>query len=439
MGGNATKHLGTERISKENYILAYSEIKILFKEYLEKKGLYDEKFGDIPYFESKQDFGDMDFLSTIPINIFDEFINGENVKRNGIKVIEKINAGGGVNCFAIEFNKNNKNFKFQFDYIYANPKYYDFMKNYFSYNDLGNLVGRVASAYGYKFGHDGLFKRFYFKESGDISKIYSLKSISKLENKNNENDKGSFKEYIFLTDDFDKALEFLGFNKDRFKDGFKTKQEIFDYVITSKYFDNDFFELENRNNKQRVRDRKRSTYNEFLEYIKDKDIKNEEYSISKQKLLNKERKDFPHLNNELIKLRKEIKTSFFVQKRLSLDKIDNIMKKNFNISFTKNPEWFSKEECIFQDNQIHVSWVKGIQNKIKEKAMNLNNENWNTSQKYKKIKLFKNSNQAIQNLTKYQLQNIINETIKDFIEDKKIVIKNEQEKPKTKKTKLKIY
>jgi hypothetical protein len=52
-----------------------------------------------------------------------------------------------------------------------------------------------------------------------------------------------------------------------FESGFDTYKEMFDYVQKSKYFNPELFKFENLNNRNRVRDKKRKVYNEFLNYI----------------------------------------------------------------------------------------------------------------------------------------------------------------------------
>ena len=66
----------------------------------------------------------------------------------------------------------------------------------------------------------------------------------------------------------DKIFEFIGLDYGTWLNGFEYLSEIFQYVVSSTYFDPDVFAYENMNNIARVRDRKRATYSSFLEYIK---------------------------------------------------------------------------------------------------------------------------------------------------------------------------
>lgn len=71
---------------------------------------------------------------------------------------------------------------------------------------------------------------------------------------------------ILLTRDFAKALTFLGYDPARFAEGFESLEDIFQFVVSTEFFNNSIYLLENRNYTARVRDRKRKTYCEFLKW-----------------------------------------------------------------------------------------------------------------------------------------------------------------------------
>jgi hypothetical protein len=101
-------------------------------------------------------------------------------------------------------------------------------------------MGRVAHKQRFKFGHDGLW--YMFREGTH-----------------------AFRD-LLLTRDVDTALGFLGYDPQRFAQGFDMLQEIFEYASSSVFFNADIYPLDNRNHRSRVRDRKRKTYMEFLEW-----------------------------------------------------------------------------------------------------------------------------------------------------------------------------
>jgi hypothetical protein len=70
-------------------------------------------------------------------------------------------------------------------------------------------------------------------------------------------------------------FDFLGFDYSRYLQGFSELEDIFKFVIGSKYFDYHLFDLENLNTINRTRNRKRKTYNLFLAYLKDHNVTKE--------------------------------------------------------------------------------------------------------------------------------------------------------------------
>jgi hypothetical protein len=135
---------------------------------------------------------------------------------------------------------------FQLDLIASERAYYKFHSSYLNWNDLGNLVGVVASSNGFlKYGHDGL--RYLFRDGDNLF------------------------ESVVLTNDWDEALEFFGYSQERYYAGFDNLLEIYEYAASSRYFSPSLYAFENRNHTQRTRDRKRPTYNGFLNWIEEQD------------------------------------------------------------------------------------------------------------------------------------------------------------------------
>jgi hypothetical protein len=79
---------------------------------------------------------------------------------------------------------------------------------------------------------------------------------------------------ITISKDPYKIFEFIGLDYNRFIEGFDTLQEIFDFILTSKYFNPDKFKFENLTGIDRKRNAKRKTYHQFLEYINNKQFDN---------------------------------------------------------------------------------------------------------------------------------------------------------------------
>jgi hypothetical protein len=201
---------------------------------------YDIEFKIPLYYRSKQDFGDLDVLVKTTTTIED--------LKNIFKTCECHYEPKSETI--ISFNFRN----FQIDFIRVNPDDFDISFEYYSYNDLGNLIGQLAKANYLKYGFDGLRYDHYFKNQ-KIGTIPISKNI-------------------------DKILLFLDLSPAVYHQGFDSMEEVFDYVTTSKFFNPYVYELEpygyskagvalyRLNKMNRERNSKRKTYQEWLEYIK---------------------------------------------------------------------------------------------------------------------------------------------------------------------------
>ena len=220
MGGNALS-FETRRVSKEEYLQLVQELESKVSE-----GASDRIFLPIEPYRNKKDFGDIDVL-----------VNADGVKDRVAWIQELFSPR------EIYSNSNVHSFDYkgvQVDFIF--PKIEDFVSSfwYFSYNDLGNLLGRIYHKLGLKFGHDGL--SMTIREDDHV--------IGE----------------INLTKNIDEILEFGGYSVDRFHEGFDELEDIFKYVASSPFYEYSIFDFENRNYTARVRDRKRKTYTEFLKW-----------------------------------------------------------------------------------------------------------------------------------------------------------------------------
>lgn len=243
MGGNALKNTKTSRLSQKEFFETQKKVIEKIKETFPFA-----RVETIPAYSEKQTFGDLDILITSEdiraykqshfkeeaINPLDElthqlFNSTETFENNTV--------------FSFDYREHaGTEYGFQVDLIYTQNDYFDFTKNYFSYNDLGNLIGRVAAGMGLKFGHLGL--------------TYDVK------------DGNNHFAVLEISRDFNKSLEFLGFSSERYHRGFKNLSEIFEYIVNSKYYSHDLYTLEKSSYAERERERKRPTYRAFIQYSK---------------------------------------------------------------------------------------------------------------------------------------------------------------------------
>lgn len=253
MGGNALS-VPTRRYKKNEYFdILVDVIKIL-----NDNGIV----GKVPlWYKNKDSFGDLDVLiksSTVDGNIID-------IIKNVFSPNEIYN-NGDVKSFDYK--------EFQIDFIMTSDDKWEPSFVYFSYNDLGNLIGRIAYSMGFRYGHYGL-KFVYLHPDGG-------RKLTKI-----------------ICKEPKKILTFLGFDYDRFLKGFYEIEDVFDFVIQSKYFNKKLFDYENLNHQNKTRNKKRKNYEKFLEYIKDYNGKNHTFE-SKQYFINKAEKFFDVELNKII-------------------------------------------------------------------------------------------------------------------------------------------
>ncbi len=253
MGGNALKNTKTERVDADRYHRLCDEINL--NPILTLRGFVTTV---IPAYRNKKDFGDMDVLVCGPMQILIETI------KEAFSPNEIVSNG---DCVSFDYKG------VQIDFIKTTQEKLGFNVAYFSYNDLGNFMGRTAHRLGFKYGHDGLW--------------YTLRD--------DEHETHLVKE-ILVTDTRVSAFEFLGYDFFRWCDGFDELEDIFEFAASSEYFDPKQFLLVNRSYAGRVRDKKRDSYKRMLEWIKGRwpDLKEDEVPepINKQEHLLRAFKQF---------------------------------------------------------------------------------------------------------------------------------------------------
>lgn len=232
MGGNSLKQYDTTRLGINEYNELNKFIHIKLQEMFGHPGY------DIPYYHSKDTFGDMDLVidsSTLPNHWVDvvvkdlallptQWVKNGNVLSIGIK-------------------------NFQIDLIITPSEDVESSIRYFSYNDLSNLLGRQHHKLGVKLGHRGL--SIIIRGGNNASYVL---------------------DDILLTSDYGIALDIIGLSMNEYLQGFDTLEDMYNFVCKSKFFDPDIYLLDNRSHTSRIRDRKRASYNGFLTYIREHNI-----------------------------------------------------------------------------------------------------------------------------------------------------------------------
>lgn len=227
MGGNALSQPSV-RLNRGEYSRLVEEVSDRIMQTLMTR------FEVIPAYELKPSFGDMDIL------IYPGFDQGDIARALGATEFKR---NGDVTSYGVETSGG----LFQIDLIRAAPEQFDFSLGYFSFNDLGNLAGRIAHKAGFKLGHRGL--------------IYVLRDQTNSDQVIDE---------IMVSMDWKAALGFFGFDANRYDHGFAFLDDVFKFVAASPYFNKEIYQFDNMNHISRTRDRKRPTYNQFLQWIEEK-------------------------------------------------------------------------------------------------------------------------------------------------------------------------
>jgi hypothetical protein len=196
-------------------------------------------------YRSKADHGDLDLLIKVPADVN---INWKEYVEKAFQP-QAINSNGGVYSFDYK--------EFQVDFIPIPKQKWETALIYFSYDPLGNIMGKTYHKFGLSYGWEGLF--------------YKYRNIH-----------GTNSENILLTNDARKIFDFGGYDYYRYLKGFDTLEEIFRFAIDSKYFDAEMFQMENLKSLDKKRNRKRGSYHLFLNYIKDNGITTK-YSFEEDK------------------------------------------------------------------------------------------------------------------------------------------------------------
>lgn len=232
MGGKALKNTYTER--KEN--IEYNSICNDVVTILQKELMTDIHV--VQSYRNKKSHGDLDVLIKVTSELHNKGINFVDFIKKTFNPNEIYNNGG-----VVSFDYRT----FQIDFIPVRESNWDVSIGFFDFDPSGNLMGKVYHKFGLKYGFEGL--------------MYPFRNFN-----------GRLSQDILLSKDNRKIFEFLGYDYDRFLKGFDEIVEIFYFVIESKYFDSTIFQMDNLNQIDRKRNRKRQTYQDFLEFIKNKNI-----------------------------------------------------------------------------------------------------------------------------------------------------------------------
>jgi hypothetical protein len=251
MGGNLFK-LG--RLPKADYLR------------LERKVMtyLDEKLPNayrIPrYYANKADFGDMDIILCA-----EELPKAWTIFRLEIAKelgITQYQMSGQLFSTVLE--------DFQVDFFLRSRADFETTYHYLSFNDIGNLIGKIFKRFNLKYGEVGL--EYVFRRA-----------------------EGSYKKDILISKDFQQIYAFLGLDYEKWVAGFESREDMFEWVMASPYFS--VTPYYKKDAKLQKRERERKTMQRFYEYLEEKNVqKTYEYAENKEDYLPKIAAHFPDSN-----------------------------------------------------------------------------------------------------------------------------------------------
>jgi len=199
-------------------------------------------------YRTKPDHGDLDML----VKITPDVVKANIDYRKFIDLMflpKAIHNNGGVFSFDHQ--------DFQIDFIPIKEEKWEVAQTYYSYDPLGNVMGKTFHKFNLSYGWDGLHYKY-------------------------RNNHGTNSVNILLTTDPRKIFEFGGYDYDRYLKGFNTLEEIFEFAINTTYFDAEILQMDNLKSIDRKRNRKRGSYHLFLKYLEDNGI-DKKYEFNKDK------------------------------------------------------------------------------------------------------------------------------------------------------------
>ncbi len=219
MGG---KLFSAPRISNDDYHQLIAFFSTKFKE-LGRDVLFPESF------KNKDSHGDLDII------VEGDVIPAEKLME--IFKLEKAQVSRNSDVISIYYQG-----KYQVDLCFHPKESYRSAYEYQRGGDAGNMVGRLAHALGFKYGHKGLLYPVKLSDCEALGEVV-------------------------ISSDTKKIHEFLDLDHDVWNEGFESPQAMYQWIIASKYFNPSMFAFENLNHINRIRNKKRPVYAGFVEYL----------------------------------------------------------------------------------------------------------------------------------------------------------------------------
>lgn len=320
MGGNAIKTVPVRRYSREEYEALCDKVHRIFAEDPRVRGTRYEILG---HFDSKESWGDCDILIEESRESYQRPRPGGFYA--GLFETKELHENGPV--ISLEHNE------FQIDFIETPRDEFDFASVYYRFNDLGNLCGKTARQLGLRYGFRGL--DYVLRDGvGDSVGV------------------------INVTKNPEEALRFMGYDWDRFQKGFEDLEELFQFAASSRYFNGPSYALENLNHVDRIRDRKRATYQAFLTWLEEHpERKLQTYFASPTAFFPQIRRAFPEFAMEYDLLNSKLAKKSAMKMKFNgviISELTGLKTIELGIFMRCFREWFKTEDDLI-DYVLYVS------------------------------------------------------------------------------------
>ncbi len=331
MGGSALE-METERASPQHYLNVYVQVQRRLQSEWPKAVTYLPR-----KHRFKQDHGDLDLLvrrDTVDLT------------RDWVKSafeVDEVVVNDGVWTFGVELevpsSDTSETSALQVDLVTKRRKHWEMSKAFYDFGGLGNLMGKVARWLRYKWGFQGLRMPVYRDPKGERSVKYG--------------------EYV-LTRDPKEAFEFLGFDYERFQEGFQDMSEIFEYVRSSEHFCREPFMPENMTADQKQRDRKRPVWDSFKNYLRDLERLGElpskpDSRPTQKEALERAKEAFPH--SELHDRLKEDREFVKLRERAKKTWTGRVPMEEFGVTGKELGKMLSNFKDTFRTDRHRVEWL----------------------------------------------------------------------------------
>jgi hypothetical protein len=342
MGGNALKEFDSKRLPANRHAELSSALKGALENLMSHLGVNGQA-GMIPSYREKPDHGDIDVvLPTKLRKVSTDAKIGAALAESMSTTPWPFKANGGVVSYGIPLPEGGV---FQVDLIYLPEEEVDFAVKYFAWNDVGNLIGRIAHKMGLRFGHNGLHMPLR-----DGNYLFDT---------------------LVVTRDFDEAMTFLGFDAARWNEGFNDLESIFEFTVNNNRFAHKLYLLEERNHTARVRDKKRPTYTKFLKWLEEHPEKDSgfEWPEDKNFWLPDIFKAFPDMEAKWIKANEKLARAQAIKQKYNgnrVTELTGLTNKELGVFIKEHRASFENDEAF--NAWVHESTQEDIDKVIKARA-----------------------------------------------------------------------